>query len=207
MKKSEIEDIIEDGGVRITAILQLIGKPKEHVEKTLPEFIDSLRKIPQSGFTILGDDVKPTEKQEDSEELYASFAELDIICDSTMGLMNFCMEAMPSSIEIQDPDNMVLRSPDLTSIMNDFVSRIHQVDMVAKQAQQQFKVMALSLGVMAQNAILILLNLGPRSKEGIAEVTGIHLDQIDRFLEKLTEDGKIKESKGKYGLVAPPNLK
>ena len=201
MNKREIREKVEDGALQVSAILQIVGKPKEHVDKTLTTFVEKLKTAHDLGYQIYQAEIHEAQLQEDTESLYSAFADVEMICNDIKSLMYFCMHAMPASVEVIEPEEFTFPSHAITDIMNDFVARIHETDDVAKKIRQEHKFMSQSLGIMIQNAIMIFLNLGPRNSRSISEHIGVDQDQVDVFLKKLTADKKLVQSGENYALA------
>lgn len=203
MDKKEIRERLEDGdALQVRAIVQMVGKPKEHIEEALHAFVKKLEDM-KAGFTIYDTQFAEAEQEEEGSSLFSTFCEIEMLCDDVDGLLNFCVEGMPASIEVIEPEDTTVTSHDITRMMNEVIDKLHRADQLAKEARQSNKIMSQSLGIMIQNSITILLNMGPRSKKEIAKIVGIDLEQLPRFLEKLVEDKRISEKDGKYSLVAP----
>ncbi|MDP6293769.1 MAG: hypothetical protein QGG83_03350, partial [Candidatus Woesearchaeota archaeon] len=87
--------------VPVTArvVLEIVGAPKEHVEKSLKEYVADIKKSNE----ILTEVFHPAEEK---ERLWTSFFELEIKFKSAMHLLDFCFESMPSSVEIMEPNEI-----------------------------------------------------------------------------------------------------
>jgi len=201
MNNREIRDKLEDGYIQARAVLQMVGKPKEHLEKTLHEFVKNIKEMTDAGFTIYEENYAEAELHPDGEKLYSTYCEVELLAKDLDGLMNFCFEGMPASVEVMEPENIVMTANDATRTMNELAHKLHQTDMIAKEANQSHKLMAQSMNILVQNCIGILLHLGPRSIDEIAKSVGIDEKSASAFVKTLIDDKKIIEKDGKYSLA------
>ena len=179
-------------------ILEIVGKPKKHIEDTLKEYISAIEK--DEKYAIVTKKQKRAKKVEG--DLYSVFADLEVRMKDFASILDFAIDYMPASIEIEEPTGVSLTNADASNIVNDMLARLHQVDMTAKSLNQKNRILGKSMGILIQNAILILLNLGPKTKPQIAKYIGISEEQLPVFLQKLIDDAKIVQEGEKYRLEA-----
>jgi hypothetical protein len=198
MDKEKIAEMKEKEYFKVRTILEIVGKPKKHVEDTLKEYIKKIDSDKKYG--ILKKSVKRAKKIEG--DLYSVFTEIEMYAKDFRAVLDFSIDYMPASIEIEEPKVININSAMASDLANDFLSRIHQVDMTAKALNQKNLILSKSIGILIQNAILILLNLGPKKKGDIAKYVGVSDEQLPTFLKKLKDEKKVKEVNGEYSLVA-----
>src|SRR3989338_6049059 len=92
--------IAEKTHLRCKIIIEILGKPKEHVEKTIRDYVETIKK--DSGFIVMNSDFADADEKEGG--LWASFVELDIVIKGLPKLIAFCFDYMPSSVEILKPE-------------------------------------------------------------------------------------------------------
>jgi len=115
--------------IKALMVFEILGRPKEHIKKTLEELIDSLNNIP--GIKISKKTIhEPKEVEE--KNLYTTFAETEIEADNLNSLILIVFRAMPSHIEIVEPEEMKIRNFDLSTILSDLVLKLHRYDEIAK---------------------------------------------------------------------------
>ena len=197
--KKDAADKIAKGQILARAILELVGKPKAHIEETLHNFIVQISK--DENYKLIKYDIEKADKVEDSKDLYSIFAEIEFITKDMSLLMNFCVDYMPSSVEVLEPAKKTEDAAYFSNMMTEFVGRLHAFDMEFKKLRQQERILSQSLNIMIQNSILIYLSRGPRTLEQISEATGIKEDQAKLYLDKVEKDEKIKKDGDKYSIV------
>ena len=112
-------------------IVEVIGSPKEHVEKTL---IDVVMKFKGEKNVKLIKELS-YEAEEVENKMWSTFSELEFEAEDLKRLMELCFDFTPSSIEILEPAGMTLDSNDIMDFMNDVIARIHRYAMVIKNLQ------------------------------------------------------------------------
>ena len=120
--------------IKIRSIIEIVGKPKEHIEDTMKKVVDLIKSNDKFSLT----DQKIAEVKE-VKGLWSTFGEFEIIFSSFEDIGTFCFEFMPSSVEILSPEEIKVDSHEIEDFTNDVLAKLHQYDMIAKQMflQQQ----------------------------------------------------------------------
>lgn len=169
----------------------MMGAPKEYIEKTLTDYLEKLKK---DGIKIKQEIVEKATKQ---GELFSTFAELDIEFDKMEDLFGFCFDSMPSSVEILEPEELVITASDFSNYLNDLQAKLHEVDMVVKTTRAQN-------AVLDKNAMNVFKNfIKHLSKEGMtieemSKIVGIEPKNLQKFVDILVKEDKIKKEGDKY---------
>jgi|TARA_Y100000310_G_C20600780_1_gene772905 hypothetical protein len=192
---SEEKLIAEQTHIRCKIIIEMLGKPKEHVEKTIKMYVDKIKD--DSGLILLNSEFS---KAVEKEKLWTTFVELELIIKGIPKLIAFCFDYMPSSIEISKPEEFVMKKSSIEDLINDLQARLHDVDMVVKKQKNENQFLRQNLNKSIGNIILLSLASGNLDKDNLSKVTGIHDKELETFLGKLMEENKIKEEKGIYSL-------
>ncbi len=178
--------------IRAKAIVEVVGKPKEHVEETLNVLIKN----------IADDNKVKLEQREvyeakEVQNFFSAFAEVDVLFEETRSLIDFCFDYMPSSIDIIEPGELRIDSKSLSLFLNDLTGRLHSINakMANKNAESK---------IMMQNAETLLSNLlkmtlkDPKSLDEITGKVGIKKQKLQAILGKYTQMGKVTKKDGKY---------
>ncbi len=193
---SEAEKQGEHAHVRCRAIIEVLGKPKEHVEDAIKDYIEHIKE--DSELVILNEDYSEAKEQ---GPLWSKFVELDIVIKGTKKLISFCFEYMPSSIEVLKPEHLILTNAELSNFLNDLQARLHNVDMIVKQQKAENDFLRENMHAIIHNTILICLKVTKLSLEQLSQVTGIEKKEVEIFVEKLLKENKIKKEDELYMLV------
>ena len=126
---------------------------------------------------------------------------MEVVIKGLPKLIAFCFDYMPSSIEILKPDELIMTRSTIADFANDLQARLHNVDMVVKQQKNENDFLRKNMNAAVRNTILISLASGSLDKEKLSKATGITNKEMEKFLEELTKENKIREEKGTYSLV------
>src|SRR3989338_2556349 len=91
-------------------VIEVVGKPKEHVENSMKSYLVHLKKDKQ--YQIVSEELAEVKKQE-KEDLWTIFAELEIKTNKMSQIVSFCFNYMPASIDIIEQVKMNLTNVDL----------------------------------------------------------------------------------------------
>ncbi|MBI2660556.1 hypothetical protein HYX07_05325 [Candidatus Woesearchaeota archaeon] len=193
---SETEKQGEHAHIRCKAIIEVLGKPQEHVENAIKEYIEHIKE--DSELVILNEEYSEISEQ---GNLFSKFVELDIVVKGTKKLIAFCFEYMPSSIEVLKPENLIMTNPELSNFLNDLQARLHSVDMIVKQLKAENNFLKLNMNAILHNSILICLKVSKLNLEQLSQITGVDKKELEIFAEKLLKENKIKKEGEMYTLA------
>ena len=135
---------MEKPAVTIKAILELMGSPEEHVDKTMDMIIEKLNA--SKDFDVITSKVSDTTSIED-RPFWSKFVDLELGFKNMDDVTGFCFDFMPSSIEVVEPVSFNFKKDILDNLWNDLIARIHQYDMMLKNMHAENKVMKKKLGI------------------------------------------------------------
>jgi hypothetical protein len=182
--------------IRFRTIIEVLGKPKEHVENSLKSYIKQIKE--DSEFMIMKEDYSEAQEQ---DNMFSTFVELEIVVKSVPKLIGFCFDYMPSSLEIVKPEQLSIKNTHLSGMLNDLQAKLHNIDMVAKKLKNENDFLKINFRTALKNSILIVL---ATKKSGtldeISKLSGIVLKELEQFLEELIKEEKIKKEEDIYSL-------
>ena len=178
-------------------VVEVLGKPKEHVDSTLKGYLQKLKE--NSRYEVLKEDLAELKQHEESE-LWMAFAELEIKTAGVTEIIDFCFDYMPSLIEIIEPEELQLDSLAASSFLNDMQAKLHGVDMLAKQMKIENQLTNNSLAKLLNNYIVVLLLNNNLTSKQLSAFTGMNIDILEDYLDKMIDEGKIDLKDGIYFL-------
>lgn len=193
MSNLTIEEKIEEGHIHARIVIEILGKPKEHVHKTLSLVLEKLRT--EKHVEVVKYEQYDTQKQDDSD-MFTAFAEVELLAKDTDALFNIMYEYMPSSIEIIDMESKELTPHMLSDISMDFLGRMHQADSVAKQHVAESGALRHAFAQLVNNTVLYALEFGELTEKQLAKKLGLDEKTMEAFINKAIETKRI-EKKGK----------
>lgn len=184
---------MERGFLKVSTIIEMLGAPKEYITSTLKAYVGRIGQ--DKDIVLLKERYAPAKKH---EKLFSTFVELDMLVKDASTLAFFCFDYMPSSIEIIEPERITYRAADFAAFFNDMQTRLHKLDMVIKNLNAKEKMLEKNAGLLLRNSLLILLKEKDKRLEELSKGVGIPGEQLKPFMDRLINEGWVKESKGKY---------
>ena len=129
MSKDEVHEI------QIKVIIEIIGTPKEHVLNTLNLVSENISK----NYKVISKDIREPVKH--TEKFFSSFIEIEFIVPNFSELIGFIIDFHPSSVEIIEPEEIKESAQSLTFVLNDFISKIHRMDIQIKTLMAKNKLL------------------------------------------------------------------
>jgi hypothetical protein len=198
MEERELKEKIDEGHLHVRAIIEVIGKPIEHVQKTIKEYVQGIKK----GFTVIKIHVEDAEEQ---ENFFSTFAEVELLLKNVQELLKFSFEFMPSSVEIIEPERINIENNEFTNYLNDLQARVHGLNTGLIQARDQSLLYVKNTAVLLRNFIVVVLARHPMTVDEIQPLMGVQADDIKKVLGVLIKEGKVKLIETKYTLIKQKN--
>ncbi|MBU1086356.1 MAG: hypothetical protein KKD05_02440, partial [Candidatus Omnitrophica bacterium] len=170
-KKEEfnLKEEIEKGSLHCRVIIEILGKPKEHVLNTMKAVIEQMKDY---------EDLKLLKAKifepKEVESLWNVFTEAEIVVKDASVLIGFCFDYMPSSVEIIEPEHVSYKASELAGLINDMQARLHNVDMKVKNLTAENKILHTKVNSLVSISILIALRDGPKTKKEISDFARIN---------------------------------
>ena len=123
--------------VKVLFIFEILGRPPEHIKKSLNDLIDNLGK--QKGIEIIRKKIHEPKKLEDNkgkvitgEDFFTTFAEVELIADNIGLVSAIVLNMLPAHVEIIEPSEYKFSNFELSSFLTNLTVKIHKYDEVAK---------------------------------------------------------------------------
>lgn len=139
--------MMESNKIRILYTFEMLGRPKEHLTKTLEEFIEAILKIKGVKLNnkkihepkLMSEEDKKGQKT--PEDLFTIFAEVELIIDEFNLIFDIVFNMLPAHVEVIDPKSLSINNFDLSAILSGLTMRLHRYDEVAKTLTLERKVL------------------------------------------------------------------
>ena len=181
--------------ISATAVVQIAGKPKEHVEKVLEEVS---KKVDERGYKSHRIEVTDVERLEGEDDIYSGFFEVDLELKNHEQLFGFIQDFNPASIEVSDPDEFEMSLADYNALVTTVASTIQQYDQIIKEKIGENVSLRKRSDLLARNIIVLSLAIAPKRIEVISAETGITQEALKPYLEALENQGTIKREGDVY---------
>jgi len=191
----EIKGKVAEGKILTRVIIEIVGKPKEHVDKALRVVIDNIKE--QKNIEIVEKKLFNAEKQ---EEMFSAFTELGVLFKDIQALIGFCFDFMPSSVEILDPEKLSFNSNEFAGLINDLLSKIHQMNLKLVQNNTEKKVLEKNLVNVLKNTVMVLLNIKSMQLKQLSKNSGINEKELKLLLDSMIKEKIIDFKEKIYSL-------
>lgn len=135
--KEKIRDERETRGIKAIFIIDVIGKPPEHLIESLENICKSIDE--EKGVSVTNKKIKEPviiEKYKD-RGFYTSFAEIEIDVEEIANLAILLFKYMPAHVEIIEPELIALTNNGWGDILSELTRRLHGYDEIAKILQAE----------------------------------------------------------------------
>ncbi|MBI5803843.1 hypothetical protein HY450_01220 [Candidatus Pacearchaeota archaeon] len=116
--------------IAATLVLEILGRPKEHVKKALEELVDKLGA--ERGVKLISKKIHEPIPVEKSKDLFTTFSELEVEFASIENYLGVLFAYMPSNIDIVSPPSFAISNVQLNDIGNKLIQRLHEYDAITK---------------------------------------------------------------------------
>ena len=125
----------ETKNISVVFILEVIGRPKEHLTETLDKIIKELDE--EKRVSVKSKKINEPVLMKDQKDFYTSFAEVEIEIEKILDLAILVFKYMPAHVEIIYPEIIALQNNDWNDILNELARRLHGYDEVARIIQTE----------------------------------------------------------------------
>src|SRR3989338_1652579 len=136
--------------IHLILIYEILGRPKDYIKTTLEQLIDRIGENPRikiierkvhEPHVVNEEKVSSSKNNVDEEkiknikideELFSTFAEVELEVDDLMMVFTLVLNTLPSSIEIIKPSELALKNFDLNSVLSELAIKLHKYDEITK---------------------------------------------------------------------------
>lgn len=136
---SDDEKVKEKMPINAILILEVLGKPKAHLTKTLENLIKKIGE--EKGVTVIEKKINEPVTMKDNEKFFTSFAEIEVRVEDIRNLVGLSFKYMPAHLDIIEPENLNLTNNLFAEMLNELIRRLHGYDEIAKVIQVEKKIL------------------------------------------------------------------
>lgn len=130
---------METKGMKAIIIIEVLGRPPEHLKETLEEIIKKIDE--EKGINVIGKKINDAVEMEKQKGFYTNFAEIELEIKEISYLAKLMFKYMPAHIEIVSPELIALTNNGWNDILNEIARRLHGYDEVVKIIQYEKNVL------------------------------------------------------------------
>jgi len=128
-------NLTETKNIRVVMIIEVIGRPPEHLIETLNDLIKQIDE--EKGVVVKEKKVNEPALMKDQKDFYTSFAEIEVEVEEILDLAMLMFKYMPAHIEIISPELIALTNNGWNDILNELTRRLHGYDEIARIIQTE----------------------------------------------------------------------
>jgi len=193
MDEKEVQKKIKEGGVLAQVTFEILGSPKEHIEKSMISYLGNIKNDFQ--ITVLSEEIGEAEETEG--KLWGIYAETEMIFDTIEKLVWLCINFMPANIDIIAPKDLTFKEKDLTNWLNDLLAKLHEISATVRQANIQQDAAVKGMNALIQNSLLLATEKYHKPEE-ISKRIGIPAKQLQPFFDALVKNEKLVKKDKEY---------
>ncbi len=125
----------EEKPIHMAIILEVMGRPPEHLIASLEELIKGLSQ--EKDIKVLDKKIHPPKELEKQKGFYTTFAEVELKVETFTSLIVVSMKYMPAHIEIISPEKVTVSNNLLSEYFSELQKRIHTYDEVVRLLQNE----------------------------------------------------------------------
>ncbi len=196
LSQDEIKKKVKkEGWLIVKMIFEMVGKPKEHIEKTLKAYMTNIKT--DERVHCLSEEYAPVEKTDDGD-FFTGFCDADLLVQNLETLNWLMVNFMPASIEILEPAEFKLEARHIQNWLNDMVAKLHEISGNVRQGNNTIQFLTKNMNALIQNMILMAVSGGASTTAEISKKVGIPEEQLKPFFEHMIKNGQLALNGKKY---------
>jgi len=129
----------ENKKIKLAVIIEVIGKPPEHLVETLNDLIKQIGE--EKNVEVIEKKVNEPILMKDQKEFYTTFAEIELEVEEISMVSDLIFKYMPAHLEIISPESISLSNNDLNNIFNGLARKLHGYDEIARILETEKKIL------------------------------------------------------------------
>jgi len=121
--------------ITVSFILEVIGRPKEHLVQALEEIISSMGTEKKA--SVISKKIHDPVVMKNQPEFFTTYAEIEIKVEELLILASLIFKYMPANIEIISPEKLTFDNNSLSEILSEITRKLHGYDELARMMQAE----------------------------------------------------------------------
>jgi len=194
MDKTEIKEFMDKGYLHVLVAFEIIGNPKEHVDKAIKLVIQNIKE--NSDIKFIKEDFGDAEETKD--KLWGAFCEAEMLVPNVHTLTWMTFSFAPASVEVLEPAKISLTDKQLTDVYGDLLSMLHDTNTKFIQTDNVNRALIQNINAVVRNAILISLIDTKKTTKEIGILIGIPEKDLQLYLDAMIKEGKLEKDADTY---------
>ncbi len=126
---------------KITAILMLeiMGRPKEHLVETLEGFIKQIDE--EKKVTVTNKKIQEPNLVKDKKDLFTTYAEIEVEVEEFAYLVMLMFKYMPAHVEVVEPEKLQIDNNMASELLSELTRRLHKYEELARLMQAEMQIL------------------------------------------------------------------
>lgn len=194
--QKEIRELRAKNWIRSLITFELVGKPREHIEQTMHSYIENIKN--DDRIRAINEEFADAIELEDG--LFSTFVEFEALVEDMETFTWICINFMPASIEILEPEVLTLSNRVMQEWFNDLLAKLHETSNILREERAITKGLTESVNVLIKNSIISTLASGKKNAKEIQSMVGVQESQLLPFIKNLVKNNKIVDEGDGYSL-------
>ena len=123
----------ETKGIKAILILEVLGRPPEHLTETLEDLIGKIDAEPN--VSVISKKINEPVLMKDRKDFYTNFAEIEVEVEEIVQLVMLMFKYMPANVEVLSPELIVLSNNGWNEVLNELIRKLHGYEEIARIIQ------------------------------------------------------------------------
>lgn len=137
--KGKVESFDDTKNIRAVMIIEVLGKPPEHLKETLKEIVEKIKN--EKGVLVEESMIHEPNPLKDKPEFYTSFVEIEVKTETIAELIMLMFKYMPANIEVISPEKVHLSNSTWSEVLSELVRKLHAYDEVTRLVQVEKEIL------------------------------------------------------------------
>jgi hypothetical protein len=125
--------------IRAALILEIIGRPPEHLTATLQEILKQMGE--EKGVDVVSKKINEPIPMKEHKDFYTTFAEIEVDVEDMLYVAILIFKYMPAHVEIISPEIIAMKNNGWNDIFNELTRRLHGYDEIARVLGAEKKIL------------------------------------------------------------------
>ncbi|MEK6757492.1 MAG: hypothetical protein AABX88_00035 [Nanoarchaeota archaeon] len=142
----------ETKGIRVALIIDVIGRPPEHLTETLNNIVKKIDE--EKGVKVIEKRLGEPKEIEKQKGFFTNFVDIEIELEEILYLAVLMFKYMPAHVEVISPELIALTNNGWNDIFNELTRRLHGYDEIARILQVEKSILEKKLReIMSQKKV------------------------------------------------------
>lgn len=125
--------------IKAIMILEILGRPAEHLKKTLEDHIGKMNN--EKNVEVTNKKIHEPTQSKDNKNFFTTFAEVELEVNSISLLTSLMFKYMPANVEVIEPETIALTNNGWGDILSEITRKLHGYDEIARMLKNEKEIL------------------------------------------------------------------